>query len=94
MLKWLREPEHQCPWDSNTLCYARMLGHDELYEWAAANGCPQEEESDDDDDDDENESNDDNDDDDDDDDEYEDESEDEDEDEDAWNEFGLENTDF
>ena len=93
LLKWLREPEQQCPWDSFTLYYARMLGHDELYEWAATNGCPQEEESDDDDDDDENESNDDNDDNDDD-DEYEDESEDEDEDEDAWNEFGLENTDF
>lgn len=42
LLQWLREPEQQCPWDAQTLIYARLAGHDEVYQWALANGCTEE----------------------------------------------------
>ena len=38
MLK--RVQHHGCPWDSSTTKYARKRGHNEVYEWAVANGCP------------------------------------------------------
>lgn len=40
MLRWLREPEQRCPWDFLTLVMARQRGHEEVYQWALANGCP------------------------------------------------------
>jgi hypothetical protein len=31
-----------CPWDKDTLIYARDSGHLEVVNWAIANGCPEE----------------------------------------------------
>lgn len=39
-LQWLRQ--NGCPWGRAVVETARRFGHNELAEWAIANGCPEE----------------------------------------------------
>jgi len=39
VLQWARATG--CPWDNQTLLWAKDKGHSELVNWAIANGCPE-----------------------------------------------------
>ena len=38
IIRWLRS--EGCPWDAMTVAVADDCGHDDVYEWAIDNGCP------------------------------------------------------
>ena len=38
ILKWLRQ--NDCSWDFRVVAIARLNGHEDVAEWAIANGCP------------------------------------------------------